>query len=138
MRRTLASVSRNMKVRFLVRGQPEPAVVVFAPEGLLPVIALDAQLHAKEILGIDLGIRFIEDAEAALGVTCEVPPLTGDDLSVARACFFLRSSQKILGLSDNVDIELAPVVERYQHGLLNYALDNGEITKWPLATVSPR
>jgi hypothetical protein len=138
MRRTLAAISRAMGVRFHVRGVPESAVVVFAPEGLLPVLALDAQLHAREMLGLDLGVEFQDDEEAALGVSCVVPRLTGDDLSVARACFFLNSAQKILGLQENVDIELSPVIERYCHGLLSAVDTQGEMTKWPLAAVSPR
>lgn len=138
MRRALAAVSRSMGARYRVRGAPESAIVVFAPEGLLPVVALDAQLHAQELLGLDLGVEFRDDPEAALGVSCVVPELTGDDLSVARACFFLRSTQKILGLQENVDIELAPVIERYRSGLLSAIATHGEDTKWPLAAVSPR
>lgn len=138
MRRVLTMVSRHLGVRFQVHGQSEAAIVVFAPEGLLPVIAMDAQLKAKELMGLDLGIRFEPDPQAALGVSCIVPALTGDDLSVARACFFLRSAEKILGLQENVDIELAPVIQRYRNGLLSDVDSHGEITKWPLAAVSPR
>lgn len=138
MRRTLAAITRGMGAQFLVRGMPEAAVFVYAPEGLLPVLALDAQLHAKEVLGLDLGIELHVDPVAALGVSCVVPPLTGDDLSVARACFFVRSAEKILGLQENVNIDIAPVIERYRNGLLTQMDNHGEQTKWPLAAVSPR
>lgn len=78
-----------------------------------------------------------KDDASLLGVSVEVPNLTGDEASVLRLLFFANAADQIFGLKQDAQIECAPVFAAYQNGLLNHIENTGPLT-WPMATVSPR
>lgn len=136
--RALAIYARQHRCEFTINGVAEPAVLLFSPEVLLPVLALHADVNARAMLNCKLGVEFIQDDRALLGVSANVDPLTGDEISVLRVAFFTRAMHQIFGLAENVtQIECAPVFEAYQDGLMSYIEQTGEL-KWPLATVLHR
>lgn len=136
MRRVLATMSRQMGIEFVVAGTPEPAISVFSNEALMPVVGLHAQVKAKETLGINLGIELEKDDQALLGVYCRLPMVGPDSMGVLRACFLTQAAHRIFGMEPNVQIEVAPVIERYINGLAGG--EHLEKSGWPVALVSPR
>jgi len=135
--RALAMHAAQLRCRFLVNGDEEPALVLLSPEVFLPVVALHADMQARNLAGTPLGVRFREDDQSLLGVSVDVPNLCGDEASVLRLLFFADAAKKIFGLHEDARIECAPVFEAYQHGLMNHIQRTGAIT-WPMAQVSPR
>lgn len=133
MRRVLSAVANLYGAKFLVQGSPEPAIAIFSPEALLPVVALHAQMEASASLGLELGIEFEHDDEALLGVVVNVPALTGDSMSVMRGTLMLQAAHRVFGLAEGVQIEVLPVIERYDGSLIQRA---GEKISWPVAQVS--
>lgn len=136
MTRLLAIYASGSGTQFTIGGQVEPAVLIFAPEVFLPVIAMQADMDACFALGKGLGIEYAEDAQGLFGVSARIPALTGDEMSVIRAAFFARAAQQIFGLSPQAQfIECEPVFNAYREGLMSYVEQTGGLT-WPVAQVS--
>ncbi len=135
MTRMLAIYASAHGCEFTIRGQVEPAVLIFGPEVFLPIIAMQADLDASFALGHDLGIEYEQDEQGLFGICAKVNSLTGDEISVLRASFFAHAAHKIFGISKSVQtIECEPVFEAYKDGLIQYIEKHGAL-KWPVATV---
>lgn len=134
--RVLAAYCRQKKSRFLVSGRPEPGIRVFAPEAFLPVVALHAELAAKDLFGSQatLGSEFRPDDRALFDVFVRVPPARSDEAGVLRTLLYLHAAHKVFGLREG-SIECAPVFKRYKTGLSERLSE--EIPSWPLAQISP-
>lgn len=135
----MAVYCRSRKCRFYVDGQPQPVFRVLSPELFLPVIALQAELGARQMFGREasLGTEFVRDDDALLGVFARVAPIRADDGSVLRALLFTHALNKVFGIADEAHIECAPVYNEYRDGAIA-RLAQGAI-KWPLADMlSPR
>lgn len=138
MTRVLASYINQYNCVFTFQGEAEPVSQLFSPEVFLPVVAMHAEILAGTVLGCPLGIEFLSDEKSLFGVLVNVAPLTGDELSIFRATFFIHAVHQIFGLSKEIEqIECAPVFEAYEHGLLHHVEQTGEI-QWPIATAFPR
>lgn len=138
MTRALAIYAKQFDCVFTVNGEVEPAVFLFSPECFLPVIAMHADMNAQSLLGRPLGISFNNDEQALLGLSVDVSPLTGDEISVLRAVFFAHAMHQIFGLSQGIrQVECLPVFEAYQQGLFQH-INQNEGMRWPIAAVLPR
>lgn len=136
--RALALYTRQRGCMFTAGGEPEPALVVMAPEAFLPVLALHADAKCRELMGRNLpGVEIREDASAMLGVYAAIDPLTGDDDSTFRIAMFTHSAIQIFGIADGMSIECAPIYEAYRDGLMAH-VQKGGLVSWPMAQVSPR
>ena len=138
MQRALAHLARQQRCRFTIMGEPEPAIVMLAPEAFLPILAIHADAKCRELLGRPLpGVEIREDADATLGVYAAVDALTGDGDSAFRVALFTHSARQIFGMAENVSIEFGPIYDAYRDGLLAYVQRGGAVS-WPMAQVSPR
>lgn len=130
MSRLLASVCRQMNCSFTLAGEEESTLLLLSPEMFLPAVAAVAEVESCSLIHKSLGAVFTNNPDAMLGQSVLVPPVESDPGSLIRALFYIHAAQRLFGLRENASIELAPVVERFDRGLLS---EGG----WPVAIVSP-
>ncbi|WP_321820909.1 MULTISPECIES: hypothetical protein [unclassified Burkholderia] len=122
--RVLAAYARSMNVSFRFGPLEFPAEDVFAPEGLLPLIALRA--HERMIehavhpdgsrqFGLSQGLAMeLEPSESAmLGQVARLAPLDGraDSWASVRMLYLIEAADTVLGLDDDAEVDIMPVLE---------------------------
>lgn len=118
-----------MNCSFTLAGVEESTLLLMSPEMFLPAVAAVAEVDACSLIHMSLGAVFTENPDALLGQSVAVPPLESDPGSLIRALFYIQAANRLFGLSENVSIELAPVVERFDQGILSEG-------RWPVAIVT--
>ncbi|TXI24242.1 MAG: hypothetical protein E6Q67_03210 [Roseateles sp.] len=139
MERVLAAYLRARRVKLLADGQPQAAILMLSPEALLPVIAMHAEMAAKELFGKDatLGVQYRQDEAAMFGVYAKVPPIQSDMQGVMRALMFVYATNKVFQIKPGEHIECQPIYDHYRNGSLAGMLDNPDArVEWPLATAA--
>lgn len=111
--RVLSTLSQQIGVEYVVNGEPEPAIGVYASDALMPVVALYAQSQAKSFLGVDLGFELVRSETSLLGVHSRIPRINADGMGCLRLCFLEQAARRVFGIEPNVQVELAPVIERF-------------------------
>jgi hypothetical protein len=147
--RILARYAQVKHVTFWVHAAMVTPDEIFCPEGLLPLIAMYAHArmreHAsaragqeREWLAAGLPMQLTPDENALLGQRVDLALLTGpeDPLAVLRLLYLTEAADTLLGLDDNVEVDVWPVLEMFGPHADG---DVSRIAKWPLTKVnSPR
>lgn len=112
--KVLDGLCQSLNVTFKVSGADVAPSEIFAPNGLLPMIACISQDAGKRLLDADFGCelrRVSSNEPSLLGARCVVPPLTGHIADLTRTLFFVHYATEVLGLRENALIEVQPVLE---------------------------
>lgn len=138
----LAAMCDSVDFRFLVDGEPAPAIAVLSDEVLFPAVAWVAHENGRELMQADLGYRFAADPAAALGVRVEGPPVTCHTADLYRALFLLDACTTLFGVRRQADIEIttvAPQLREHLFARLLAAPSRGHQRNEPAAsTVAPQ
>lgn len=136
IRRILAAYSRRQGCVFHLHGDVLPAMEIFADEGLLPAVAIQAQAAGRRLLDADLGCSTRASAGGMIKLRAAIPDLLPGRMSdTVRALFCMHVADRIFGLSKGGDIDCTPVVDFYSVSMVERAqrLNPNERMEWPMA-----
>lgn len=111
MEQLLVGYCRRAGLRFAVGGEIQPTATILASDVFMPVVALQAEGLALEMLqsalresgstirlpALPLGSLLQRDPQAALEVFCSVPRLTNDGWGSLRAVMFVSAMTRVFG-----------------------------------------
>lgn len=125
--RLLAQYAETNNNTFLLEGNPISSHIIYSPEMLLPVVALEAMriwqtmerpANSVEPMGIQvdesLGVTFIESESSFFPLAAYTPPLTQNLASSMRLLCFNLANRRVFALKEGEAIDLAPFLDAWK------------------------
>lgn len=125
--RILAQYATENKNTFLLNGGEVSSHVIYSPEMLLPVVALEAmriwqtlERPANSITDLDiteesLGVTFIESDQSFFPLSAHPPLLTQNIASSMRLLCFSLANRRVFALREGETINLDPLLKEWKH-----------------------
>lgn len=122
--RLLAQYTKTNGNTFFLEGNPIESHLIYSPEMLLPVVALEAmrlwqslERPANSIVPLEesLGVVFLESDTSFFPLAAYPPAVTQDLPSSLRLLCFNLANRRVFALKEGENIDLGPYLEVWKH-----------------------